>query len=1178
MSRYIRNKHNYISLKTLVLVLFFFLAISVLFFRGIIFSKGLVVSSDWMIPLSSQQMETYIERQFYTWTHDMNLFGVKNPFFVSLPFVLLVKIFLLVGLNGEILSKALITIVFTLSGISMFLLLRFLGLKKPSALVGGFIFITMPVFFDYAIMGWCFVLFAVGTVLPITVICFIKSVEEKKTIYSVISGLLFSIAILQSQSIVWFPMVFLALSVYLIKDKETFFSYIKSISVIILIALALHTSWWPNLILSRDPGVMNSDLGLDPVSLGMRSRLSVVNILRAWGGLFNYQYEISYPKSLMPISFLISLMAIASLLLRKVNKRDLRIPMVIILFYMVILFLINPSVMAKIPFANLIRDIGRFTALTSFAYTILASFFLGYLLESGDKKKKVFAFFLLFLIFLNSFSFFSGKLYGDPQNIYDTRLRTYKFPEDYYLAENYLYKIKSDVKSYYPPSGTNIGIKNQPRFDTDFKEIKDPFRGYSPIPGTIYMYYSSMGKPPEISFLLDSLFNENHSEKSLLLMGMMNIEDIIIRTDINYPEAQKPSIQYLLSNTESKNLLNFGKVQIVKNKYFLPHFYIPENIIYSNGNIESLVDIVSFDDYQIRSGIYLDENGEWKMENGELLNRADEVFMKAELENPVDKDYFEKLEAFKNNVPFPFVKHEPGSFFYPLFLKKEQLDEWRVRKDPGKLIEKKLFYAGKRISEMEKWGKGMDLDKAFERYRDKMEEAIWLLKETDWENEKIQQENVLKFQTNLDAYWQKIEDLKFSEKGVKIFADLKEEISYLRKKYDLSKLVYDFEIPEDGNYQLFIKNEKFNHYFKKDELNLEFLGEERTIPLLSENEKWISGGSFKLERGKKELSLTKPQTINLLGIDDWRDNLTESIFVKNEMITAPNLQLAFTEDSTLYFKTIENYQGDALYRISSDYFASGGEAGIVLIEDIGIKKKELRIKQELSVTSPDLPRHFEKIFKSTPGAETSEFYFWGKADNNRESRIKFFNVKVERVFEPTIILRSTNYQLPITNYQLPGITFIKINPTKYRVKIEGAKEPYTLVFSESFHQGWKAYISNQGVVSSNQGSVNSNQQYGEEVASYFEGGIKEGTHKNIFLDRNTFETWRKKPISEEKHSLVNGYANSWYITPEDAGGKQDYELIIEFAPQKLFYIGLFISILTLVGCLGYLIFAFFRKK
>jgi len=66
-----------------------------------------------------------------------------------------------------------------------------------------------------------------------------------------------------------------------------------------------------------------------------------------------------------------------------------------------------------------------------------------------------------------------------------------------------------------------------------------------------------------------------------------------------------------------------------------------------------------------------------------------------------------------------------------------------------------------------------------------------------------------------------------------------------------------------------------------------------------------------------------------------------------------------------------------------------------------------------------------------------------------------------------------------------------------------------------------------------------------------------------FLEPATFETWGLKPIADDRHYLVNGYANSWHITPEDAGGAEDYELVVEFWPQRLFYLGLFISGLTL---------------
>jgi hypothetical protein len=191
---------------------------------------------------------------------------------------------------------------------------------------------------------------------------------------------------------------------------------------------------------------------------------------------------------------------------------------------------------------------------------------------------------------------------------------------------------------------------------------------------------------------------------------------------------------------------------------------------------------------------------------------------------------------------------------------------------------------------------------------------------------------------------------------------------------------------------------------------------------------------------------------------------------------------------------------------------------------------------------------------------------------------------VKKIFQPELALKSDNKNQILDNSsqilstkKIPKITFVKINPTKYKVKIEGAKDPYTLIFSESFHKGWKAYVNlTQNVI------LKTQNEYGNIVASYFNGEIKEGTHKNIFLDKNTFETWGKTPLSEDQHLLVNGYASSWYINPKDSNNKQDYEIIIEFLPQRYFYIGLFISGLTLIICLGYLIIIplkkVFRKK
>ena len=149
---------------------------------------------------------------------------------------------------------------------------------------------------------------------------------------------------------------------------------------------------------------------------------------------------------------------------------------------------------------------------------------------------------------------------------------------------------------------------------------------------------------------------------------------------------------------------------------------------------------------------------------------------------------------------------------------------------------------------------------------------------------------------------------------------------------------------------------------------------------------------------------------------------------------------------------------------------------------------------------------------------------------------------------------------------LPKITFVQINPTKYKVKVENASEPYILVFSDTFHKYWKLYIN------SDTSDIKA-KTYGEETANYFNGDIKEGTNRMTFLELATFETWGKKPISEKKHLVANDYANSWYIEPSDVGYSDEYELIVEFWPQRICFIAIIISGLTLilsVACLIYI--------
>ncbi|MDO8657824.1 MAG: hypothetical protein Q7K55_03730 [Candidatus Levybacteria bacterium] len=103
-----------------------------------------------------------------------------------------------------------------------------------------------------------------------------------------------------------------------------------------------------------------------------------------------------------------------------------------------------------------------------------------------------------------------------------------------------------------------------------------------------------------------------------------------------------------------------------------------------------------------------------------------------------------------------------------------------------------------------------------------------------------------------------------------------------------------------------------------------------------------------------------------------------------------------------------------------------------------------------------------------------------------------------------------------TSHLIKQVSFSKINPTKYKVQIDNAKKGEFLVFLEQFNDEWK--LSNPG-----------------------------------FL-----------------HFQADGYANGWLINQSG-----DYDLTLEYRPQRFFYIGIFITTISIFGFISLLI---FKKK
>ncbi|MDD4606953.1 MAG: hypothetical protein PHS07_01245 [Patescibacteria group bacterium] len=195
--------------------------------------------------------------------------------------------------------------------------------------------------------------------------------------------------------------------------------------------------------------------------------------------------------------------------------------------------------------------------------------------------------------------------------------------------------------------------------------------------------------------------------------------------------------------------------------------------------------------------------------------------------------------------------------------------------------------------------------------------------------------------------------------------------------------------------------------------------------------------------------------------------------------------------------------------------------------------------------------------------------------NEGNYNVKVFNnnSQISVVNPGDIILRATNLSQVTV---LPKIEFNKVNPVKYIVNVKNMTESFPLAFLESFHDGWKIYPR-----LSDEQKITNDKFVSNEIA---------GTTQNNNLSEGKFyENWFKKDLFSDEHFLINGYANAWWIDIDqlksqnldfktNPDGSYDFQIILEFEPQKFFYIGLFVSGITLIGCIGYLVYDFRKRK
>lgn len=158
-----------------------------------------------------------------------------------------------------------------------------------------------------------------------------------------------------------------------------------------------------------------------------------------------------------------------------------------------------------------------------------------------------------------------------------------------------------------------------------------------------------------------------------------------------------------------------------------------------------------------------------------------------------------------------------------------------------------------------------------------------------------------------------------------------------------------------------------------------------------------------------------------------------------------------------------------------------------------------------------------------------------------------------------VLSQNQNKTIPqVHSSSRPHILSQQLNPTKYKLKIENAKEPFYLIFSETYHSGWQAYINTDTVQCT-------------PITEYENVNVTECQYESKFFEINYLTRIFSESIPEEKHYVSNGYANAWYIDPQELGTGENFIVTLYFKPQSYFYLGFIISGLTFIGCVVYLL-------
>ena len=266
-----------------------------------------------------------------------------------------------------------------------------------------------------------------------------------------------------------------------------------------------------------------------------------------------------------------------------------------------------------------------------------------------------------------------------------------------------------------------------------------------------------------------------------------------------------------------------------------------------------------------------------------------------------------------------------------------------------------------------------------------------------------------------------------------------------------------------------------------------------------------------------------------------------------------SLQIEATRHSACTFISTPVFSGGH-YLLSFDYQSPNNSHAAYYVGFDDANKTFLR---EILPVEDSYWHTFSKDIKVPDGANTLVLYVYTEESDGKTNNInRYDNFRLTEI--PN--LNNTYYLASIMDDKLEdpkNVRFDLVGPTNKLVHINGATTPFFLAMSESYNPGWRLELNAKNV----QGLIDSWWPF-----------VKENS------------------VPSEYHYQLNGFLNVWYIDPliicadnrdsciENADGSYDIEMKIEFTPQRWFYFGIFVSLISFFTCLTWFLASLFIKN